>query len=96
MLGLPMEVVGPVVGIGAIIAFVTGGIVVVRWAVSRFPRPGALGRDPGERDQVIDDLQTRVAELEPLRQRVLELEERLDFTERVLASQREGGRLGPG
>ena len=33
------------------------------------------------------------AELEALQQRVAELEERVDFTERLLAQQRESGRL---
>ncbi len=36
------------------------------------------------------------AELQDLRARVAELEERLDFTERVLASQRESPQLGAG
>ena len=35
-------------------------------------------------------------ELDELRHRVAELEERLDFTERVLAREREAGRLGSG
>lgn len=97
-LALPMEVVAPVLGIGAIIAFMTGGIVVIRWAATRFPRSAVLARDldEAERDQAIEDLQARVAELEPLRQRVVELEERLDFTERLLASRRDESRLGPG
>jgi Tfp pilus assembly protein PilO len=36
------------------------------------------------------------AELQELRSRVAELEERLDFTERVLATQRESPQLGAG
>jgi Tfp pilus assembly protein PilO len=36
------------------------------------------------------------AELQELRSRVAELEERLDFTERVLATHRETHQLGPG
>jgi hypothetical protein len=37
-----------------------------------------------------------LAELEELRQRVAELEERVDFTERLLARQQEPERLGKG
>ena len=37
-----------------------------------------------------------VAELDEVRHRLADLEERLDFTERVLAKQREGQRLGAG
>lgn len=42
------------------------------------------GPDPALQ-QTVDELQHRVAELE----------ERLDFTERMLSSQREGDRIGP-
>lgn len=41
-------------------------------------------------------LEDRVAELEQGQQRVMELEERLDFTERMLAQQRDPARIGPG
>ena len=37
-----------------------------------------------------------LGEVDELKQRVVELEERLDFTERVLAKQREGQRLSAG
>lgn len=39
---------------------------------------------------------TTTAELDELRQRVAELEERLDFAERMLAQQRDAQRVGPG
>lgn len=39
------------------------------------------------------DVESRVAELEALHQRVAELEERLDFNERLLAQQHEAPRL---
>lgn len=42
------------------------------------------------------DLEARVAELEMAQGRVLELEERLDFTERLLTRQRDAGRLSVG
>jgi hypothetical protein len=42
----------------------------------------------------VDQLQGRVAELEQQIDRLHELEERLDFTERLLAQQREQPRLG--
>lgn len=53
-------------------------------------RKKALKEDPemeigAER---MEDLEYRVADLEQAQQRVLELEERLDFTERLLARQR--------
>ena len=36
-----------------------------------------------------EDVQARLAELDDLRQRIVELEERVDFAERLLAKQRE-------
>ncbi len=51
--------------------------------------------DATERGQVMEDLQVRLGELDQLKQRVGDLEERVDFAERVLAKQHEGQRLGP-
>jgi hypothetical protein len=44
------------------------------------------GQESGSRDHEITELQTRVAELE----------ERVDFTERVLLQERQAGQLKPG
>ncbi len=97
MFGLPMEIVGPVIGIGAIILFVAAGIVMVRLLTSKIAQPELKSRvvDPTERDQVLEDVQVRFGELDQLKQRISELEERVDFVERLLAKQREGLRLGP-
>ncbi len=40
-------------------------------------------------------MQARLAELDELKRHVAELEERVDFAERLLARQREGERLQP-
>jgi len=92
-----MEIVGPVFGIGAIILFVAAGIVMVRLLSSKIARPELKSRvaDPTERDQVLEDVQSRLGELDQLTQRMSELEERVDFAERLLAQPREGQRLGP-
>ena len=97
MFGLPMEIVGPVIGIGAIILLVAAGIVMVRLLTSRIAQPELKSRvvDPTERDRMLEDVQVRFGELDELRQRIGELEERVDFAERLLAKQREGLRLGP-
>ncbi len=42
-----------------------------------------------------EDLQAKLAELDELKRRVGELEERVDFAERLLARHREGERLQP-
>ena len=94
MFGLPMEIVGPVIGIGAIILFVAAGIVMIRLVTAKFAQPSRIV-DQTERDQVLGDVQVRLGELDQLKQRISELEERVDFAERLLAKQREGLRLGP-
>jgi hypothetical protein len=48
---------------------------------------------PAASDPARDGL---VAELQELRRELAELGERMDFTERLLAKQREGQRIGPG
>ena len=71
---------------------------VVLWPLMR-----ALGRriegkgsaDPALRQEV-EDQRARLAEVDQLQHRVMELEERVDFTERLLAQQREPERLRPG
>ncbi|HXW96408.1 MAG TPA: hypothetical protein VEI47_02400 [Gemmatimonadales bacterium] len=50
------------------------------------------GRDPdatGNLDAEMEELRARVAELESGQQRLLDLEERMDFTERLLVEARE-------
>ena len=97
MFGLPMEIVGPVIGMGAIILFVAAGIVMVRLVTSKITQHELKSRgvDPTERDQILEDAQVRFGELDQLKQRIGELEERVDFAERLLSKQREGQRLGP-
>ncbi|MEO8636395.1 MAG: hypothetical protein ABI587_14065 [Gemmatimonadales bacterium] len=52
--------------------------------------------DPSALADELADLRERVAESEMLRNRVAELEERLDFAERLLAQPREPARLEAG
>ena len=97
MFGLPMDVVAPVFGIGSLIMIVSIGIVMVRVVTSKIRQQElkAAGMDPAERDRLLEDIQTRLGELDQVKERIGELEERLDFTERLLASQRGAPRLGP-
>lgn len=85
------------IGVGVIILSVAVGQVMVRVFTSRIARPERHFRvvDPTGRGQVLEDVQARMGELDQLTQRVGELEERVDFTERLLDKQREGQRLGP-
>jgi len=88
MLGIPEWAIG----IGAIIALVT----VLQVVAARLMPPGYRRRSwRGETLRDTEDVQARLAELDELKQRVGELEERVDFAERLLARQREGERLQP-
>lgn len=70
---------------------------MVRFVSSQIAHPELKSRvvDPAEREQVLEDVLVRLGELDQLKQRISELEERVDFAERALAKQREGPRLGP-
>jgi hypothetical protein len=92
MFGLPMEIVGPVIGIGAIIMFIVAGIVMVRAFTSRLAHPELKSR--GVDPAVLEHVQVRFEELDELKQRIGELEERVDFAERLLAKPREELRSG--
>lgn len=72
-----------VLGVATIFLLVAGtGLTILRWFWKRTDRAA----DPSGG---LDELRTRVAELEAERGRVAELEERLDFAERMLARQSE-------
>jgi hypothetical protein len=85
------------IGVGVIILCVAAGQVMVRLLTSKIPRPEPTSplADPTERSQMLQDIQVRLGELDQLTQRIGELEERVDFAERLLAKQREEQRLGP-
>jgi hypothetical protein len=90
MFGIPGEVFWPTAGIGAIISLVFGGIALLRV----LPQHKSRGLDQRERE-ALNDLEVRLGQLDQLQQRLSELEERVDFAERLLAKQREDRRLAP-
>ena len=88
MFGLPQWAVG----VGAVLILVTAlQIIYTRLVPPEYRRR----RSKGEPLQVSEDLQSRLAELDEVKQRLGELEERVDFAERLLARHREAERLGP-
>jgi hypothetical protein len=83
-------------GDGAVAAVVGISLGVLAWRRSRAMRnrpPETTGEVQAERMAILED---RLAELEQVHARVMELEERLDFTERLLAQQRDPARLPAG
>jgi Tfp pilus assembly protein PilO len=88
MLGLPEWAVG----VGAILVVVSALQIIY---VRLMPPEHRRRRWKGEPLPLPEDIQSRLAELDDVKQRLVELEERVDFTERLLARQREADRLGP-
>jgi uncharacterized protein YlxW (UPF0749 family) len=83
------------IGVGVIVASVFAGIgIMVRLLPPkmRHPRSQEQSQDQQER---LDDIEKRLGELDSLQARFAELEERVDFTERLLAKRREADRLPP-
>ena len=83
-------------GVTAILAVVS----VLKIVTARLMPPGYRPRSMrdmmgGETPAETEETQARLAELDELKRRVGELEERVDFAERLLARQREGERLQP-
>jgi hypothetical protein len=83
----PVAVLTLLIIVGAIVAFP----LVRAWA----RRIEGRGGDPALLDEV-QQLRDRVADLEQAALRVHELEERVDFAERLLTQQGERARLGDG
>jgi len=66
--------------------FVGGGVLVLRGPVGRALARKIEGRSGGTGD--LAEIEDRLADVDALRQRVGELEERVDFAERLLAQAR--------
>ncbi len=79
------------IGFGVVIFFIAAAQLMVR-RFSGITRPDP--KDSTERE-ALEDVQSRLGELDQLNHRMGELEERLDFAERLLAGRREEQRLGP-
>ena len=78
----PFEVVGVFFAIGVSALALYGGWIAVRWAHRKLEAPRAPDAE------VLDHLADRLARLEETEHRLAEVEERLDFTERMLADGR--------
>ncbi|HVX88946.1 MAG TPA: hypothetical protein VG940_08475 [Gemmatimonadales bacterium] len=77
-----------VAGAGSLLLIFAAGVIGLRWLWRR--SGGAVDR------QELATMRTRLEELEAERGRVAELEERLDFAERLLARQAEIDKLAEG
>ena len=90
MFGIPGDIFWPTAALGTIISLVFAGLALLRL----LPKPKSRVMDqPGR--EALEELHARLGQLDQLQERVGELEERVDFAERILAKQREGDRLSP-
>lgn len=89
-----IKMFGVFAGMGLAGASVYAVIAFVNVMVKRVER--GKGGVPTELEADLADLRARLDDSDALRGRVAELEERLDFAERLLAQHREPERLGPG
>jgi Tfp pilus assembly protein PilO len=89
---------GDIVGLFIAMSSLTGMVAIVARAILRYQEQRLRGRrdaqDPGLRAE-LEDLHAQLADQQDVRQRLAELEERLDFAERMLARARPE-RLTPG
>jgi Tfp pilus assembly protein PilN len=79
------------------VAFIAGCTIVL-WPLMRALARRIEGRQAASPalQAEIEQLRARVADVDVLQHRVAELEERVDFAERLLAQKREPERLGRG
>ena len=95
---MPMDS-GDIAGvvITVVITIAIAGTIILRGplgrALARAIELGAGGGRSPDEDARMAQLEQRVAELEAGQARVAELEERVDFAERMLAQRKEPGRL---
>jgi Tfp pilus assembly protein PilO len=85
---------GPPLVLMIVLAALTAAVIIL-WPIMRaFGRrlEGKSAGDPALRAE-IEQLHARIGEVDALQTRIAELEERVDFTERLLAQNREPDRL---
>jgi hypothetical protein len=85
---------GQIVSVIVVLTITAVGSYAAISLVQALARRFGSGKSPDALQAELDELRARVEEGEQARYRIAELEERLDFAERMLAQQREPGRLG--
>lgn len=94
--GSEMSVSGSLEGIAAVVLLLGVGLILAAliWPLIRaLARRIEGGAPSAEMQAELDGLRERVRQLEEMQPRMAELEERVDFTERIVAKAREPDRL---
>lgn len=90
----PGQIVGSIIALAATGVISYGGVLGIH-AVVRHYSPRNRGAD-ADLENELREIRGRLDESDQLRERIAELEERLDFAERLLAQKREPGQLQAG
>jgi Tfp pilus assembly protein PilO len=91
-----MSLTGSLEGIAAVVLLLGAGLIIAAllWPLIRALARRIEGGAPSTEMQAeLDGLRERVRQLEEIQPRMVELEERVDFTERIVAKTREPDRL---
>lgn len=94
--GSEMSVTGSLEGIAAVVLLLGAGLIVAAliWPLIRaLARRIEGGAASTEMQVELDGLRERARQLEEMQPRMAELEERVDFTERIVAQGREPDRI---
>jgi Tfp pilus assembly protein PilO len=94
--GSEMSVTGSLEGIAAVVLLLGAGLIVAAllWPLIRALARRIEGGAPSTEMQAeLEGLRERVRQLEEMQPRMAELEERVDFTERIVAQGREPDRI---
>ena len=94
--GSELSIGGSLEGIAAIVLLLGAGLIMAAliWPLARaFAKRIEGGAPLAEMQSELDSLRERVRQLEEIAPRMSELEERVDFTERIVAQGREPDRL---
>ena len=94
--GSEMSVTGSLEGIAAVVLLLGAALIVAAlvWPLIRAFARRIEGAAPSPEMQAeLDGLRERVRQLEEMQPRMAELEERVDFTDRIVAKTREPHRL---
>jgi hypothetical protein len=91
----PGQIVASIIALSATGVISYGGVRGINALVKHYTtkNDGALS---GEVEAELREIRARLEESEQAHQRIADLEERLDFAERMLAQQREQGKLPAG
>jgi hypothetical protein len=91
MFGIPDWAIGASV---VTVAFFAGVGALLRLMPPEMRNPGRKRLSESERI-LLEEMQSRLGEVDELRARLADVEERLDFTERLLSREQQGERLAP-